>query len=47
MKNIYLSFVFALLSTYVVGQQIPHYSMYMLNDVIINPALISSKDKNN
>ena len=46
MKNIYLSFVFALLSTYVVGQQIPHYSMYMLNDVIINPALISSKDEN-
>lgn len=46
MKNIYLSFVFALLSAYVFGQQIPHYSMYMLNDVIINPALISSKNEN-
>ena len=28
------------------SQQLPQYSLYKLNDVIINPALISSKDYN-
>ena len=30
----------------VFSQQLPQYSLYKLNDVIINPALISSKDYN-
>ena len=28
------------------AQQLPHYSLYMLNDAVINPALISSKPQN-
>ena len=30
----------------VFSQQMPHYSLYMLNDVIINPSLISTKTDN-
>lgn len=46
MRNIYLSFVFVLMSCFVYGQQIPQYSLYMLNDVIINPSLITAKNEN-
>ena len=28
------------------SQQMPHYSLYMLNDVVVNPSLISTKSEN-
>ena len=30
----------------VFSQQMPHYSLYMLNDIVINPSLISAKSDN-
>ncbi len=28
------------------SQQMPHYSLYMMNDVVVNPSLISTKSEN-
>ena len=34
-----------LLPLYAVSQQMPHYSLYLLNDAIVNPAILSSKNE--
>jgi len=46
MKNIILILLVSFLSTLGFAQQLPHYSLYMLNEVIINPAALS-KEKDN
>jgi len=46
MRNIILILLIAFISTLGYGQQLPHYSLYMLNEVIINPAALS-KEKDN
>ena len=46
MRNIILILFIAFISTIGYGQQLPHYSLYMLNEVIINPAALS-KEKDN
>ena len=46
MKNIILILFIAFISTLGYGQQLPHYSLYMLNEVIINPSALS-KEKDN
>ena len=37
---LFLSFFFSQ------GQQLPHYSLYMLNEVIVNPAALSLEKEN-
>ncbi|MBE51124.1 MAG: hypothetical protein CMP51_05480 [Flavobacteriales bacterium] len=44
MKRIFFIIVF--IPMVIFAQQLPHYSLYMLNDAVINPALISSKPQN-
>ena len=46
MKKIITIIFLCYASTIVYGQQLPHYSLYMLNEVIINPAALS-KEKDN
>ena len=46
MRNIILILLIAFISTLGYGQQLPHYSLYMLNEVIINPSALS-KEKDN
>jgi len=46
MRKIILILLIAFISTLGYGQQLPHYSLYMLNEVIINPAALS-KEKDN
>jgi type IX secretion system PorP/SprF family membrane protein len=46
MKKIIIILLFSFASTLIFAQQLPHYSMYMLNEVIINPAALS-KEKDN
>tara|TARA_B100000787_G_scaffold89965_1_gene66490 strand:- start:289 stop:1929 length:1641 start_codon:yes stop_codon:yes gene_type:complete len=46
MRNIILILLISFLSTLAYGQQLPHYSLYMLNEVIINPSALS-KEKDN
>ena len=46
MKKIILIILISFVSTLIYGQQLPHYSLYMLNEVIINPAALC-KEKNN
>ena len=46
MRNIILILLISFLSTLGYGQQLPHYSLYMLNEVIINPSSLS-KEKDN
>ncbi len=44
-KLIYTLFLLSL-PLLVTAQQMPHYSLYMLNDIVINPSLISTKSDN-
>ena len=46
MKKIILITLISLASTLGYGQQLPHYSLYMLNEVILNPATLT-KEKDN
>jgi type IX secretion system PorP/SprF family membrane protein len=46
MKKAIIFLIFSIFFTFLNAQQLPHYSMYMLNEVIINPAALS-KEKNN
>jgi hypothetical protein len=46
MRNIILILFISCLSSIGYGQQLPHYSLYMLNEVVINPAALS-KEKDN
>ena len=46
MKKIVLILFVALTSILCYGQQLPHYSLYMLNEVIINPAALSNEKDN-
>jgi len=46
MRKIILILLIASASTFSYGQQLPHYSLYMLNEVVINPAALS-KEKDN
>ena len=46
MRKIILILLIATASTFSYGQQLPHYSLYMLNEVVINPAALS-KEKDN
>ena len=46
MRNIILILLVSFLSILAYGQQLPHYSLYMLNEVIINPSALS-KEKDN
>ena len=46
MRKIILILLIAFISTLGYGQQLPHYSLYMLNEVIINPSSLS-KEKDN
>ena len=41
-----LSIILLLFSYLVNGQQLPHYSLYMLNEVIVNPAALSLEKEN-
>ena len=46
MRKLIIFFCFIFLSSLLYGQQLPQYSLYMLNEVIVNPAALS-KEKNN
>ena len=46
MKKIILIILIGLASTHGYGQQLPHYSLYMLNEVIINPATLTKEKEN-
>ncbi len=46
MRKIILILLIASASTFSYAQQLPHYSLYMLNEVVINPAALS-KEKDN
>ena len=46
MKKSIIFLIFSISCVILNAQQLPHYSMYMLNEVIINPAALS-KEKNN
>jgi len=46
MRKIILILLIVSASTFSYGQQLPHYSLYMLNEVVINPAALS-KEKDN
>ena len=38
--------LFLMISVYCSAQQLPHYSLYMFNDAVINPAVVGTKDYN-
>ena len=46
MKKLKYTLAIIMFPMLVFSQQMPHYSLYMLNDVIINPSLISTKTDN-
>ena len=46
MRNIILILLICLSSILAFGQQLPHYSLYMLNEVIINPSALSKEKEN-
>ena len=46
MKKIFYILTFLSVSICSLSQQMPHYSLYMLNDIVINPSLISTKSDN-
>ena len=46
MRKVITILLFSFLSSLIYGQQLPQYSLYMLNEVIINPAALS-KEKDN
>ena len=46
MKKIFYILTFFSIPFLSVSQQMPHYSLYMLNDIVINPSLISTKSDN-
>ena len=46
MKHIKYIILFLFLPMLSFSQQMPHYSLYMMNDVVINPSLISKKSAN-
>lgn len=46
MKKIFYILTFLSVSIFSLSQQMPHYSLYMLNDIVINPSLISTKSDN-
>ena len=45
MKNIFL-LVLNFLCLIANSQQLPHYTMYMLNEVVVNPAALSLEKEN-
>ncbi|MCU0429481.1 MAG: type IX secretion system membrane protein PorP/SprF [Cytophagaceae bacterium] len=44
MKNVYYLFFFSILASNLLAQQDAHYSQYMFNGLLINPAMAGSKD---
>ena len=46
MKNLKNILLLLMLPIFSFSQQMPHYSLYMMNDVVINPSLISTKSEN-
>lgn len=46
MRNIILILLICLSSILAFGQQLPHYSLYMLNEVIINPSALTKEKEN-
>ena len=46
MKNLKYTLLFLILPMLALSQQMPHYSLYMLNDVMVNPSLISTRSEN-
>jgi len=46
MNHIKYIVLLLLLPMFTFSQQMPHYSLYMMNDVVINPSLISTKSEN-
>ena len=46
MKKLIYTLSILLTPLFVNAQQMPHYSLYMLNDIVINPSLISTKSDN-
>ena len=46
MKKLKYTLAIIMFPMLVFSQQMPHYSLYMLNDVVINPSLISAKSDN-
>ena len=45
-RKIIILLFLSYMSTIVFGQQLPHYSLYMLNEVIVNPAALSKEESN-
>ncbi len=45
-RKIIILFFLSYMSTILLGQQLPHYSLYMLNEVIVNPAALSKEESN-
>ena len=46
MKNLKYTLLLLMLPLLAFSQQMPHYSLYMLNDIVVNPSLISTKSEN-
>jgi type IX secretion system PorP/SprF family membrane protein len=46
MRKLIIVFFFSLFSSLLFGQQLPQYSLYMLNEVIVNPAALSKENNN-
>jgi len=46
MRNLKYTLLLLMLPILSFSQQMPHYSLYMMNDVVVNPSLISTKSEN-
>ena len=46
MKKIFFILVLNFLCLIANSQQLPHYTMYMLNEVVVNPAALSLEKEN-